>query len=160
MHHDHTSAPSRGTGYLMLGAFLVLVVGGGLLIGATNMPGEWYAQLQKPAFTPPGWLFGPVWTLLYVLIAMAGWRIWRGGDGALKGLWAGQMTLNFAWSPVFFSAHVMGLALVVILALVGTILAVIVRSWHRDRLVAWLFLPYALWVGFASVLNAALWWIN
>ena len=141
--------------------FLVLVVGGGLAIGYLTAPGEWYAQLAKPAFTPPGWLFGPVWAALYILIAIAGWRIWRRDRlGWLMKFWWGQLILNFIWSPVFFSAHQIGLALVVILLLLAAILAFIATAWRQDRAAAWLFVPYAAWVAFASVLNASILALN
>jgi tryptophan-rich sensory protein len=141
--------------------FLVLVLGGGLLIGWLTAPGEWYAGLVKPAFNPPGWLFGPVWTVLYVMIAIAGWRAWRMDVGSLPmRLWWAQLALNFLWSPIFFSAHQIGLALVVVLLLLATIVAFIVMCWRQDRVAAWLFLPYAAWVAFASVLNAAILALN
>ena len=138
---------------LSLILFLLLVVGGGLAIGYATAPGEWYAQLAKPEFNPPGWIFGPVWTVLYVLIAVAGWRVWRGDRGGwpMK-LWWTQLVLNFLWSPLFFSAPQIGLALVVILLLLGAILAFMITSWARDRVAAGLFAPYAAWVAFASVL--------
>ncbi|MFZ1963606.1 MAG: TspO/MBR family protein [Roseiarcus sp.] len=137
--------------------FLVLVTGGGLAIGFLTAPGEWYAGLAKPPFNPPNWLFGPVWTLLYLLIAVAGWRAFESDRGGwpMK-LWWAQLALNFLWSPVFFAAHRIGLALAVILLLLGAILAFIVMSWRQDRVAAWLFAPYAAWVGFASVLNASI----
>jgi translocator protein len=138
-------------------AFVVAVLGGGLIIGYLNTPGDWYEQLDKPLFTPPGWLFGPVWSLLYVLIAIAGWRIWqREGFGLLFALWALQLALNFLWSPVFFSGHQVGFALVIVLALLATVCAFIVVAWSHDRVAAWLFVPYAGWVAFAGYLNAAI----
>jgi len=141
--------------------FLVLVVGGGLVIGFLTTPDEWYAALAKPSFNPPPWLFGPVWTVLYVLIAVAGWRIFtREGAGAPMKLWWAQLALNFLWSPVFFGAHRIGLALVVILLLLAAILAFIAAAWRADRLAASLFVPYAAWVAFASVLNGAIWMMN
>jgi translocator protein len=141
--------------------FLVLVVGGGLAIGYLTAPGEWYAQLAKPAFNPPGWIFGPAWTALYILIAIAGWRLWqRDRSGWLMKLWWAQLALNFLWSPVFFSAHQIGLALAVILLLLAVILAFIAATWRQDRLAAWLFMPYAAWVAFASVLNASMFAMN
>jgi translocator protein len=137
--------------------FLVLAVGGGLAIGYLTPPGAWYAALVKPDFTPPGWLFGPVWTVLYVLIAVAGWRTWqRDRGGWAMQLWWAQLVLNFLWSPIFVAAHRIGLALVVILLLLGAILAFMIRSWPRDRVAASLFVPYAAWVGFAALLNAAI----
>ncbi|WP_352627487.1 TspO/MBR family protein [Mesorhizobium sp. M0187] len=102
--------------------FLLLVLGGGLLIGYATLPGEWYASLAKPPFNPPNWVFAPAWTLLYVLIAVAGWRTWeRERAGAAMKIWALQLVLNFAWSPTFFGAKQMGPALVVILALLASI---------------------------------------
>lgn len=147
--------------YVPLLLFLALVVGGGALIGATNAPGEWYASLDKPPFNPPDWVFGPVWTVLYVMIAVAGWRIWmktRTG-GAMTAWWI-QLGLNFLWTPVFFTLHMLGGALLVILALLAAILAFIVLTWDRDRFAALLFLPYAGWVAFATLLNGSIWWLN
>jgi benzodiazapine receptor len=147
--------------HLSLILFLVLVVGGGLVIGYLTAPGEWYTQQAKPAFTPPGWIFGPVWTVVYVLVAVAGWRAWqRDRGGSPMKLWWAQLVLNFLWSPVFFSAHQIGLALVVILLLLGAILAFIITSLERDRVAVWLFAPYTAWVAFASVLNASIFVLN
>lgn len=147
--------------YRSLVVFLLLVLGGGLLIGYATLPGAWYASLVKPPFNPPNWVFGPVWSLLYILIAVAGWRTWRQqpGNGAMR-VWAAQLVLNFLWSPTFFGAKIMGLALVVILFLLASILLFITRVWSRDRLSAWLFVPYAAWVAFATLLNASLFWLN
>jgi benzodiazapine receptor len=141
--------------------FLALVLGGGLLIGYLTAPDAWYVALDKPAFTPPGWLFAPAWTLLYVLIAIAGWRVWRLGSRhfAMRVWWI-QLMLNFAWSPVFFGAHRIGFALVVIVALLVAIAAFIVSAWPRDRVAAGLFVPYAAWVAFASVLNGSILALN
>ena len=141
--------------------FLVVVVGGGLAIGSLTTPGEWYARLAKPGFTPPGWIFGPVWTGLYILIAVGGWRVWqRDRAGWPMKLWVTQLVLNFLWSPIFFSAHQIGIALAVILLLLAATLAFIVTSWRQDRMAAWLFVPYAAWVAFASALNGALLALN
>lgn len=141
--------------------FLALVLGGGLLIGFVTAPGEWYTQLAKPAFNPPNWIFAPVWTAIYVLIAVAGWRIWQHERAGLPmKLWWAQLGLNFVWSPTFFSAHQIGLALVVILALLTAILAFIATSWRQDRVAAWLFAPYAAWVAFASLLNELIFMLN
>ena len=141
--------------------FVLLVVGGGLLIGFFTAPGPWYEALAKPSFNPPSWLFGPVWTVLYVLIAVAGWRIWqRERSGAAMKLWWLQLTLNFLWSPVFFALHRIGLALVVILALLAAVLVFIAIARKVDGLAAWFFVPYAAWVAFASLLNASIWMLN
>lgn len=149
------------SGRAALAPFLLLVVGGGLLIGLFTGPGEWYQALAKPSFNPPGWLFAPVWTVLYVMIAVAGWRVWRADrSGLAMKLWWLQLALNFLWSPVFFSMHSIGGALVVILALLLVIVAFIASAWKTDRIAAWLFLPYLAWVAFASVLNGSIWALN
>jgi tryptophan-rich sensory protein len=141
--------------------FLVLALGGGLALGGLTVPGAWYAGLAKPSFNPPAWLFGPVWTVLYVLIAVAGWRVWQRdrSDWPMK-LWWAQLVLNFLWTPVFFAAHQIGPALVVILLMLAAILAFIVTAWRLDRVAAWLFVPYAAWVAFASLLNGSIWMLN
>lgn len=140
--------------------FIIAVVGIGLLIGWLTAPGEWYAGLQKPWFNPPNWLFGPAWIILYVMIAVAGWRVWSGNFDSLKSLWLTQMALNFLWSPVFFGAQSVRLALVVIVALLAAIALFIWKAWPTDRTAAVLFLPYAAWVAFASALNLAILLLN
>ncbi len=137
--------------------FLVLVVGGGLLIGVLNRPDDWYLSLSKPGFTPPNWIFAPVWTALYVVIAIAGARIFinHRGSAAMR-LWWAALLLNFAWSPLFFGLHEPALAMIVIFGLIVTILLFIAFSWRSDRMSAILFLPYLAWTSFASVLNAAI----
>lgn len=146
---------------LSLLVFLVIVLGGGTLIGFSTMPGPWYEALAKPAFNPPNWLFGPAWTLLYILIAIAGWRIWRiePGGAAVKA-WVAQLVANFAWSPVFFAAHMIGAALAVILVLLALIGLFMALAWRRDRVAALIFVPYAAWVAFATLLNATIWTLN
>jgi benzodiazapine receptor len=143
--------------YISLTAFLVIVLGGGLVIGSLTPPNDWFAQLNKPAFNPPGWLFGPVWTALYIIIAIVGWRWWqRDRSGVPMKLWYGQLALNFLWSPVFFSAQQVGGALAIIILLLLTIFAFISATWRQDRLAGWLFVPYAAWVAFATLLNASI----
>jgi translocator protein len=138
-----------------------MVLGGGLSIGFLTAPGDWYAGLAKPSFNPPNWLFAPVWAVLYVLIAIAGWRIYeRNCTGWPMRLWWAQLALNFVWSPVFFGAHRIGLAFAVILLLLAVVLAFIAASWRNDRVAAWLFAPYAAWVAFASVLNGSIWFLS
>ncbi|QKC86657.1 TspO/MBR family protein [Mesorhizobium sp. NZP2077] len=147
--------------YVSLLLFIVLVLGGGLLIGYATLPDAWYASLAKPPFNPPNWVFGPAWTLLYVLISVAGWRTWvREPKGTTMKVWGAQLVLNFAWSPTFFGAKMMGPALVVIVLLLAIILLFIASAWNRDRLSGSLFVPYAAWVAFATLLNASLLWLN
>ena len=149
------------TRFIPLVLFIVVTVGGGLLIGATNTPGAWYAALNKPPFTPPDWLFAPVWTILYLAVAVAGWRIWekRATGGAMTAWWV-QLGLNFLWTPVFFTVQAIGWALAIILALLVAIAAFVLLAWDRDRPAALLFLPYAAWVAFATLLTASVWWLN
>ena len=144
-----------------LAAFVVATVGIGIAVGTINLPGEWYAALHKPPFNPPNWIFAPVWSVIYVLIAVAGWRTWeREKRGTGMTLWSAQMLLNFIWSPVFFSAQSIDRALAVIVALLVTIIGFIVVCWRADRVAAVLFLPYAAWVSFATLLNASIWLLN
>lgn len=129
--------------------------------GAFFSPGEWYASLNKPSFNPPGWVFGPVWTALYAMMGVSAWLVWRQRDpGRPLKLWLLQLALNAAWTPVFFGLHWMGTALAVIIAMWLSILATILSFWRRSRVAALLLVPYLLWVGFATVLNAALWRLN
>lgn len=146
--------------YLPLPLFLLLTVGGGGLIGLAVETGGWYADLAKPSFNPPAFVFAPVWGTLYILIGFAGWRVWRSGLGTAQKLWWLQLVLNFAWPPLFFSAHMLGAALALILALDVAVAAFIAATWRAERVSALLFLPYLAWVAYASLLNGALWWLN
>ncbi len=124
----------------------------------------WYAELVKPAWSPPPWLFGPVWTLLYLLMATAAWLVWReGGWGRQRAalqLYGIQLVLNAAWTPVFFGLRQTGAALVLIVVL-WLAIAATARAFGRVRPAAgWLLGPYLAWVGFAAVLNASIWWLN
>lgn len=146
---------------LALLGLVVLVVGGGSLIGVFTPPGPWYAGLEKPPFNPPNWVFGPVWTFLYVLIAVAGWRICRADSRSLAmRLWWTQLALNFLWSPVFFSLQSPGLGLIVILALLAAIIGFMRAAAGVDRIAMWLFAPYLLWVAFATLLNLSIFILN
>jgi tryptophan-rich sensory protein len=145
-------------------AFIVLCIAGGLASGLASPPGEWYASLAKPSWTPPGWLFGPVWTVLYAMIGVAGWRLWRSrrvpGAGAALGAWSVQLALNFAWTPVFFGLRAPAAALAIILVLLASILATVALAWRVDRPSSLLLLPYTAWVCFATALNAAIVQLN
>ena len=141
--------------------FLALVAAVGL-VGGQFRPDAWFEALAKPVFNPPPWVFAPVWLALYVCIAIAGWMVWRGRTrrGLLLGLWGAQLVCNGLWSWLFFGLHRPELALVDIVALLATLLAFLVVAWPARRTAAWLFVPYAAWVGFATVLNAAIWRLN
>jgi len=130
--------------------------------GAAFPPGAWYEALRKPPLNPPNWVFAPVWTVLYVAIAVAAWRVWRvqPGMNAALALWGAQLALNALWSFLFFGLERPGLALVdvaALLALVGlTGFAFLAIDHNAGRLM----LPYFAWVAFASYLNAGLWLLN
>ncbi len=133
------------------------------LVGVQFEPGPWYLALHKPSWTPPSWIFGPVWSVLYVAIAVAGWLVWRSKAVSVTKpilLWLLQLILNGLWSWLFFGLHRPGLALVDILGLLATIGFFIASAANISRVAAWLFVPYALWVGFATALNFAIWQLN
>jgi tryptophan-rich sensory protein len=136
----------------------------GSLATTPQIPG-WYASIAKPAFNPPNWIFGPVWTVLFIMIAWAAWRILArdpatpGRTAALGVLWF-NLTLNASWSFAFFGANSPALGLVVIVPLLASILALIVLFRPLDRLSAAMMVPYAAWVSFAMLLNAAIWRLN
>ena len=146
---------------LPLAAFIALALGGGTLIGTLTGPDAWYSALVKPPFNPPNWVFGPVWTVLYVMIGIAGWLVWRSRRSTpAMTLWWVQLALNFVWSPVFFTTHRIGLALSVIVILLAAIWLFIGMTARSCRPAALLFIPYGLWVAFATVLNASLYVLN
>jgi tryptophan-rich sensory protein len=136
----------------------------GSLATMPNIP-TWYAGLVKPGFTPPNWLFGPVWTLLYAMMAYAMWRILSlpdslpGRSTAIATFFV-QLALNALWSWAFFGAHSPAAGLVVILAMIVAIVATIRAFWPLDRAAAYLLVPYLVWVAYATALNAAVWRLN
>ena len=116
-----------------------------------------YRALELPPYAPPSWLFGPVWSLLYVMIGVAGWLLWRaGGWDRVMWLWVVQLVLNLGWTPLFFAADMYVVALVEIVLLAGAVALLIAWSWHRSRVAAWLLVPYLAWVCFATALNAGI----
>lgn len=124
----------------------------------------WYAGLVKPWFNPPNWLFGPVWSVLYALMAFALWRILRLPSSSARhmalGLFFSQLALNVAWSWLFFAAHSPLLGLLNVIPQFLVIVAAIVAFARLDRVAAACLVPLAAWVGYASMLNAAVWWLN
>jgi translocator protein len=130
--------------------------------GAQFEPGLWYAQLSKPDWNPPNWVFGPVWTLLYVAIAVAGWLVWRETPrvGAALQLWGVQLIANGLWSWLFFGLHRPDIALADIALLFCLIVAFIIAARRHSVVASWLFVPYAVWVGFAAALNGSIWSAN
>lgn len=153
---------------LMLAAFVLVcfaVAGLGSLFTTPQVaPGGWYDSLNKPFFTPPNWLFGPAWTVLYLAVAVSGWLVWRerGFAGARTAmiLFSVQLVLNFLWSVVFFGLRSPGWGLVEILVLWVFILLTILAFRPISRPAALLLVPYLAWVTFATALNAGIWWLN
>ena len=147
---------------LGLVAWLTLCVGGGALVGVATAGGDsaWYRDLAKPAWTPPGVVFSPVWTALYAAMAFAAWRVWRrdgwSAHGGALALFVAQLALNFAWSFLFFGLQRIDWALVDIVLLWALIGLTLRRFAAIDRVSGWLLLPYLAWVTFAVALNAAI----
>lgn len=144
----------------LLACLAVAVTGG---IANSYGLGAWYPSLVKPSFNPPNWIFGPVWSVLYVMIAVAGARLVLSPADAKEpalALYGVQLALNAAWSWVFFYGQALGAAAVVILALWLAILGTIAFSWTKDRLASLFLIPYLAWVSFAAVLNIAIWRLN
>ncbi len=127
-------------------------------------PGGWYAALNKPLWNPPSWIFGPVWTLLYILIGLAGYFVWTRGRRedrlAVFSVYGAQLLLNALWTPLFFGLHQIGGALADLVLMWFMILLNIGLFSRQRRLAAWLLIPYFLWVSFAGALNAAIMAIN
>ena len=125
------------------------------------MPGPWFESLAKPSWNPPNAVFGPVWTLLYIMIAIGGWLLWQNGRPRVAlTLWGAQMILNALWSWLFFGLKNPGLAFADIIALWIAILALTITSWKTSRAASAMFVPYLLWVSFAAALNFAIWRLN
>ncbi|MCC9626042.1 tryptophan-rich sensory protein [Thalassospira sp. MA62] len=164
--HLSPSTPKHRTRVFALIAFMVLcliISAAGGAVTATSV-NDWYANLQKPSFGPPNWLFGPVWTVIYFMIAFSGWRVWlKRGFANAKGpfaIYGAQLTLNLAWSFLFFGAQSPFLAFIDIAILLALIIVNCVIFMKIDRVAGVLLIPYALWVGFATILNAAIWQLN
>ncbi len=145
-----------------LAGFLALVVLTAWL-GSQFPAGEYYALLNKPDWAPPAWLFGPVWSVLYVLMAVAMWKVWDSGQQARTGAlawWLLQLGLNAAWSWLFFGLTRIGWAMAELAVLIGLVIFCIKAFSLISRSAAWLMVPYLLWLVFALVLNFSLWSLN
>ena len=149
---------------LILSIVLCVSLGSvGGLVTVNEIP-TWYATLNKPSFNPPNWLFGPVWTTLYVLMGISVYLIWKQPvsterNKALQ-LFILQFILNFCWSFIFFGLHATGWALIEMIALWILILLSILHFAKHSKTAAWLLVPYIAWVSFALLLNAAIWKLN
>lgn len=132
--------------------------------GALVDTGDWYGSLKKPAWNPPSWLFGPVWSTLYTMMAVSAWLVWKRGGWSAQSrplVWfLAQWFLNALWTPLFFGLHRPDLAFAEILLLWTTIAVTLSQFWRVSRTAAWLLVPYLLWVSFATMLNYVLWRMN
>ncbi|UCC80896.1 MAG: tryptophan-rich sensory protein [Candidatus Zixiibacteriota bacterium] len=132
--------------------------------GSQFTPGEWYARLAKPAWTPPGYLFGPVWTSLYTMMEIAAWLLWKGvglsGAKIAFILFFGQLILNGMWSWLFFGMHKPGLAFIELCLLWILILATLIAFWKLYQPSGILLIPCTIWVSFATILNFSIWFLN
>lgn len=136
-------------------------IGGWVTAGSV---GSWYPTLNKPAFNPPNWVFAPIWTALYLMMAFAAWRVWRSPATPTRRralvVFGAQLMLNLFWSLLFFGGQQIAWALVDILALLDFIAVNLVLFWRVERPAGLLLIPYLLWVAFAALLNASLWSLN
>ena len=151
---------------IALALFVALCLAIGALCAAVTETSvrTWYEELSKPSFNPPNELFGPIWTVLYIMMGVAAWRVWRGADretvrGPLT-LFALQLALNLGWSVVFFGLQKIGAAVATIFVLDVAVAVTTLAFRPVDRLAGLLMLPYLAWVAYATVLNIALWRLN
>ncbi len=148
---------------LILSITVCLAVGGiSGFVTANEIPG-WYVNISKPSFNPPNWIFGPVWTALYIMMGIAFFLVWKSNVPVKEKayLFFGlQLILNFFWSILFFSMHALGVALIEIILMWVSILLTIVSFYPISKPAAYLLIPYLLWVSFASVLNFSIWKLN
>ena len=144
-------------------ALCFVLAGWGGLVAETG-PGSWYDGLQKPRFSPPAWIFGPAWSLLYILIGVSGWLVWRGRDVTERRIallfWGVQLLLHLIWFLLFFAFHLPGIALLESLLLWFFIGAFIIAAVKVSRRAALLFLPYWAWITLIAFFNLNIWWLN
>ena len=148
---------------LGLGGFVVVCFAAASS-GAFFRPGTWYEQLAKPSWCPPNWLFAPAWSLLFIMIAVSGWLVWRNvgfaGAGLAFAIYGGQLLLNAAWSAIFFGARRVDIAFGELVMLWISILATILSFYQIYPDAAYLLIPYLCWVSFAGLLNFSIWRLN
>jgi translocator protein len=161
-----TDRPRPLQTWLVFGLLLALVAATGGLAAQVTVPSlGWYAGLNRPGFTPPDRLFGPVWTILYAVMAIAAWRVWRAEIGRSSvrralAMFLVQLAFNALWSPVFFGAKRPDIAFMVIVMLLGALGVTLAQFFRVDRLAGWMLIPYLLWVAYAAVLNGAIVLLN
>ncbi|QJR12976.1 Tryptophan-rich protein TspO [Usitatibacter rugosus] len=161
---DHPIFANRSSHPERLILWMAVCLGGGLAIGFLFQPDAWFQSLNRPWYAPPNWLFGPVWTALYLLMAYAMHRVEHDGFShpvrIARRIFLTQLALNFLWTPVFFGAHLMWAAFGIITALLVAIGATILAFDRVDRTAALLMVPYGAWVTFAAFLNAGYAFLN
>lgn len=166
MHDNHRSSVTERPGAVVLAALIALVLGLGSAMGLLFPPDAWFATLLKPTWNPPSWLFGPVWTVLYILMAVALWLLLRETHDRPEarvrpvGLFLVQFVLNLAWTPLFFGMHSPMLAFVDICALWVAALATALAFGKLRTVAGYLLVPYLLWISFALILNGTIWLMN
>lgn len=148
--------------YFSMAAFLLLVVMAAAISGSFEA-GEWYFAMNKPAWTPPEWLFGPIWSALYLLMALAMWKVWDSGHETRVGAliwWLLQLGLNMAWSWLFFGLHRSGWSLLEMSFLIGVAVLCTKAFSANSRSAALMMVPYVMWLLFAWMLNFTIWMLN
>ena len=150
--------------WLVLAGFVLLCLVTGMIGGLASAPqiDGWYRTLAKPSWNPPDWVFGPVWTVLYIMMGVAAWLVWKTKDRTSPAmvLFYMQLALNLAWTFLFFNAQSPGFALIEIVFLWTAVLVTMLAFLGRSTVAGLLFVPYLAWVSFAAVLNAAIWMMN
>lgn len=161
MHPQNNHSPARKA--TTLGLWIALAFAAAL-IGSLFSPGDWYGSLRKPSWNPPSWIFGPVWTALYAMMAIAAWLVWKRGGFSVQRLpltlYLIQLTFNALWSPLFFGLKNPGLAFLDIVLLWITLLATLLAFWKARPVAGILLVPYLAWVTFAGALNFTIWQMN
>lgn len=150
--------------WLVLAGFIIVTLAVGMLGGwaVSSSVSGWYLTINKPSWNPPSWLFGPVWTVLYIMMGIAAWLVWRTKDRIAPAmiLYFSQLALNFAWSFLFFGARSPWLGLVDITMLWLAIVATMLAFFGRSTPAGLLMIPYLAWVSFAAALNFTIWRLN
>jgi tryptophan-rich sensory protein len=154
----------RRNQWLVLAGFVIVCLVTGFVAGLATQSSidTWYVTLNKPSWNPPNWVFAPVWTALYIMMAVAGWLVWRTGQGTGQAmlLFCLQLALNFAWSFLFFGARSPGLGLVGVGLMLLAVAAATFVFWRIAKPAGLLFLPYLAWTAFAAFLNLTVWQLN
>lgn len=156
----------KAADWIGLAIFIAVCLGAAGLgsIATTPEINGWYQTIEKPSWNPPDWVFGPIWTTLYIMMAIAAWLVWRTDGFKTAGrpliLFALQLTLNVAWSWIFFGLHKPGWAFAGLVVLWLAIVATTAIFFQRSKMAGWLMVPYLAWVSFAGVLNFAIWRLN